>query len=104
MNKRRKRSSTVGLLNGRMDWDNWLNRAVPFWAERRFSGKFIAQMTGLTVGQVYARCHKYGIRLLDTRDGEGANSEAIANNYSAGTITITRKRQIMNDYPNPDEE
>ncbi len=104
MAKRRKRSSTVGLLNGRMDWDNWLNRVVAFWAEKRFSGWFIAEMTGLTVGQVYARCQKYGIRLRDSRNGEGRDSQATAKLYGAGTITRARKQDIMVRFPNPEEE
>jgi len=104
----RRKTSHVGLnKSGRIDWDGpngWLNKAVAFWAEKRFSGKFIGRMTGLTVGQVYSRCHKYGIKLLDTRNGEGADSQAVAKNYGAGTITGTRKKHIVDTYPNPDAE
>ena len=106
MTKRRRarRSSTVGLLNGRINWDDWINRAVAFWAGKRFSGKFIAKMTGLTVGQVYARCQKYGIQLRASRNGEGKDSEITAKMYSAGTITRARKVYIMDNFANPDEE
>ncbi len=101
----RRKISKVGLnKSGRIDWDSWINCVVAFWAERRFHGKFIAKQTGLTVGQVYERCRRYNIGLRDARDGGGANSEAIAKNYGAETITRARKRQITETYPNPDEE
>ncbi len=101
----KRKISKVGLnKSGRIDWDDWINCAVAFWAERRFHGRFIAAQTGLTVGQVYERCRRYGIGLRNARDGEGANSEAITKNYGAETITRARKAQVTADYPNPDEE
>lgn len=89
-----------------MDWsvNGWMNHAVAFWANKRFSGREIAHQTGLTVGQVYERCRRYGISLRDARNGVGPDSEAVIKNYGVENISRTRKRQIMGTYPNPDEE
>ncbi len=101
---RGKKYSRVGLTeSGRIDWDNWLNCVVAFWAERRFHGRFIAEQTGLTVGQVYARCRRYGISLRDARDGSGADSEALIGQYGLRNIGTVGQRQIAKKYPDPTE-
>lgn len=101
----KRKISKVGLTDGKMDWgaNGWMNHAVAFWANKRFSGREIAHQTGLTVGQVYARCQRYGIRLNDARNGVGPDSEAVIGNYGLATITVSRKRQIMETYPDPTE-
>lgn len=103
----KRKISKVGLVNGRIDWDgpdSWINQIVAFWAEKRFHGRFIAQQTGLTVGQVYERCRRYGIKLRDARDGNGADSEALVGHYGLRNIGTFTRRQIARKYPNPDEE
>ena len=98
----KRKISRVGLdASGKIDWDDWRNCIIAFWAERRFHGKFIAAQTGLTLGQVYERCHRYGIRLRDARDGAGADSESLTAQYSVGNINRANKRIILANFPDP---
>jgi hypothetical protein len=49
----------------RVDWDSAENM-IPLHVavhEFPFDGRTLAQMTGLTVGQVYYRLHRYGVKL-----------------------------------------
>lgn len=101
---RGKKYSRVGLTESRrIDWGDWRNCIIAFWAERRFHGRFIAKQTGLTVGQVYERCRRYGIRLRDARDGSGADSEAMAAQYGVGNINRANQRLILANFPDPTE-
>lgn len=101
---RGKKYSRVGLTeSGRIDWEDWRNCIIKFWAEKRFHAAFIASQTGLTVGQVYERCRRYGIGLRDARDGSGADSEAMVAQYGLGNIGTVGQRQIVNKYPDPTE-
>lgn len=44
--------------------------SVEFLASRGFHGKVIAEATGLSIGQVYARAKFSGVKLRDYRDGK----------------------------------
>lgn len=99
-----KKYSRVGLTGSRrIDWEDWRNCIICFWAEKRFHGAFIAAQTGLTLGQVYERCRRYGIRLRDARDGSGADSEALIDAYGLTNIGTVGQRQIVKKYPDPTE-
>ncbi len=100
----KRKISKIGLnASGRINWQDWRNCIIAFWAGHRFHARFIAEQTGLTVGQVYERCHRYGIRLRDARDGVGPESEQLTALYGAGKISRTRQAQVLKQYPDPTE-
>ncbi len=100
----KRKISKVGLdASGRIDWGDWRNTIIAFWAGNRFHGRFIAEQTGLTLGQVYERCHRYGIKLRDARDGVGPESEQLTALYGIGKITRAKQIQVLKQYPDPTE-
>jgi hypothetical protein len=65
-----KKSSRVGLTkNHRIGWDIISNLLCVKHAKEGRSGRCIAGATGLTIGQVFNRCRKLGLKLKDYRDG-----------------------------------
>lgn len=101
---KRKRHSTVGLgTNGRIDWEgNWVNKAIAVLAARRYHGKFIAEITGLSVSQVYSRCRAYGIVLRQSRDGDCEEGRADLLKFHHTNIKPATQRMILKSVATPE--
>ena len=78
----KNKRSSVGLTeNGRINWVDPVNSVIIELADSGLYGRVIADCTGLTVGQVYTRCHMLGISLKDFRSGKSDKALAIINKY-----------------------
>lgn len=88
--------STVGLgKNGRIDWENWINKSIAILAARRYHAKFIGQITGLTTGQIYSRCKMFGIVLRDSRNGDCEQGRDDMKMYNVNTIKQATIKTIL---------
>lgn len=96
--RKTKTISRVGLSSGRINWEESLNMTCVYYCEAGFHGKVIASATGLTVGQVYNRCHKLGIKLRDYRDGETSAAKVFLEEYSVKNISSNDMKKARKHY------
>lgn len=77
-----KQRSKVGLTEtGQINWLNPVNTVIIELADSGLYGRVIAECTGLTIGQVYSRCHMLGISLKDFRSGKSEKAMEIIRQY-----------------------
>ncbi|MDD4984125.1 MAG: hypothetical protein PHH82_04805 [Candidatus ainarchaeum sp.] len=97
-----KKSSTVGLnKNRRVDWNMIENLSlVGFVNNSGLHGKVIAQHCGgMSVGQVYNRCKKLGIKITDYRNGLTDSAKVVIKRFSVSTMKPQILKEITGQLP-----
>ena len=94
MKKNRKKSSKVGLKNGRVDWNVIENLDCLTLIDHGLHAKVIAKATGLTMGQVYGRARASGQRLRDYRNGKGAIGAVLFKKFTVSNMTNGAKTAV----------
>jgi hypothetical protein len=92
-----KKISTVGLdKNHRVDWNIAENLSlIGFVHNTGLHGKVIGQYCGgMTVGQVYNRCKKLGIKITDYRNGLTLSSKIVIKRFSVSTIKPQTAKEL----------
>jgi hypothetical protein len=97
-----KKQSAVGLgKNRRIDWNMIENLSlIGFVHNTGLHGKVIAQNCGgMSVGQVYNRCKRLGIRITDYRNGLTDSSKIIIKRFSVNTIAPKLVKELTGMIP-----
>lgn len=94
MNKYCKKSSRVGLKNGRVDWTGIENLDCLTLIDHGLHAGVIAKATGLTIGQVYGRARASGQRLRDYRNGKGAVGAILFKKFTVSNMTSGTKSAV----------
>jgi hypothetical protein len=97
-----KKSSTVGLdKNHRVDWNMTENLSfIGFVNNSGLHGKVIGQHCGgMTVGQVYNRCKKLGVKITDYRNGLTDSSKIIIKRFSVTTMNAKTAKELTSYIP-----
>jgi hypothetical protein len=92
--------SRVGLTNGKIDWDQYLNCVVERFADKGLYGRVIARHTGLTTGQVYNRCKRLGIKLRDYRNGKSPAALVVVKKFAVKTASNITKDDTVEEVNN----
>jgi hypothetical protein len=95
--KPRVRSKT-GLKGGRIDWDNYVNRSISVLADQGLHAKVVAQELSMSIGQVYNRAGRLGIRFRDFRNGNSLRAQNILFRYHPDNVTKKVKKEVRHAY------
>lgn len=101
--KVRSHKSTVGLVRGRIVWDNSINTLAVYWAKMGLSADTIAakllSLYGVTLtrGQIYARVWRNEAKMGDYRQGKSPYSQSLLNSIIVvdGNISDGKKREMV---------
>ena len=99
-----RQPSTVGLARGRILWSIRSNLSCAALAEQGFHAHYIAEVTGLTTGQVYGRCRKLGVGLRDYRNGKTSQAKVVVAKYGVRNMTQRDANSILRDVTSRLEE
>jgi len=98
-----KRNMKVGLLKGRVNWNDDVNLVCTYLAEKGLHGRVIATAAGLSVNQVYYRCRQIGLHLRDYRDGNTEAGRMLIRKYSIKTIEGAARKEVHKKAITPKE-
>ena len=78
----------------RIDWAQIDNLDCVHLVNHGLHGSTIARATGLSVGQIYYRAKRMGIRLRDYRDGRGPVAATMLRTFTVKKMSIHEKAEL----------
>jgi hypothetical protein len=88
-----KRKNTGLNKRGRIDWSDRHNLSAAMLAEHGLHGAAIARHTGLSLGAVYYRNKRCGIKLRDYRDGKSGPAVMLIRGFAVKNMTVKTEHE-----------